>query len=684
MRSKKRIGGRALGVFLAVVLLLGCLPLTAYATAYDPQKDIETLGLRFWEDEQPDIRFYINAASRYELETVTAPTVSSIGGDWTVMSLLRGLYTGADYINYIPSTYFSGYLDRVAAYVDQKNGDLDASKSSEWSKVILALTALGADIESVGNGGYNFIEKLSESFTFAKKQGINGPIWEIIAMNTGGYSFLGTGTEDTNTFGKMIDYILGMELSTAGGWSLSATATTPNADITGMTLQAIAPYYGNETLYAGTGATTSYADFCKAVERGIYTLSDIQQLNGGYGSWGTINSGSIAQVIVALTGLGIDPLATNVGLTNIDKTCSFVKSGSTVDGVWTNNMIDALLTFWAAGTGSSPEVGGFKLSTTGSGSTAVNAMATDQALYALIAYDRFRNREKTLYDMTDMSDGQYRSMTAKSYIVTYILPDGSSYGTYSPYSTVTLTGSASAYATEDGYWNTQADGSGAGYAPGELLVMPEHNIVLYAQEKATQEKVYLNLSTEHIAYISGYDDGMFRPNADISRAEAAMLIYKLIDEPDKEAAYSGSFEDVPEGAWYDQAVSYLQSYGIVTGDGAGHFRPLENITRAEFTAILSKFAALTTDGSLPFSDVETGNWAYATILNAYSKGWISGYTDGTFRPTDNISRAEAVSMTNKLIGREAITSAGAGDKTFYDVTSSHWGWAIILAAANTR
>ena len=95
------------------------------------------------------------------------------------------MYTGADYINSIPENYFSDYLKRVEAHVENKKGNLHAAKSTEWSRLILPLTAMGYDIRSVA--GYDFIEKLSDSFSFSYRQGINGPIWEIISMNSGGY-----------------------------------------------------------------------------------------------------------------------------------------------------------------------------------------------------------------------------------------------------------------------------------------------------------------------------------------------------------------------------------------------------------------------------------------------------------------------------------------------------------------
>ena len=373
---------------MLMLVLTSILPQRASAVAYDPTASYENLSVRFWENEQPEIGFYINASARYILETVTAPTMGSTYGEWSVMDLLRGMYTGYDYINYIQPGYFSNYIEGIGSYVQSKNGLLDRSKSTEWSRLTLALTALGYPITNVA--GYDFVEHLSKSHSFSYRQGINGPIWEIIALDTGGYQlYPDASNSDVNTVGKMIDYILAQEIKQSnGGWALSGSI--PDPDITGMALQALAPYYLDSSRYQQTGATTSYQDFAQAVERAIVVLSEIQLPNGGYGSWGTSNSESIVQVIVALTAMNMDPLSTSITLPHINQTVSFITQGDFQDGVWTNNMIDALLTFWANGSGSSPEVGGFKHVTAGydgggGSGTAVNAMATDQALYGLIA-----------------------------------------------------------------------------------------------------------------------------------------------------------------------------------------------------------------------------------------------------------------------------------------------------------
>lgn len=471
-----------LGAFFAIVLC--CQSMQAQAVAFDPEEGYKNLNIRFYEDEKPDEGFYVNASARYILETVKAPSMGSTYGEWSVMDLLRGMYTGYDYVEHIPSTYFTQYKSRIDKYVKGVNCQLDASKSTEWSRLSLTMTALGYPLSNIN--GCNFIDQLSQSYAFSYRQGINGPIWELIAMDTGNYDFLTKPSVytagDINTKGRLIDYILKHETE-AGGWTLFGTEADP--DITGMALQALAPYYLSESRYKATNATKSYTEFKKYVERGVQKLSTLQYENGGYNAWGNVNAESTVQVIVALTALNIDPKAKQVTLPTLKKTVSFNQQGATRDGVYTDNMVDALLTFFAPGSGSSPEVGGFKHVTAGydggggSGSS-VNAMATDQALYGLIAYDRFVQRKNRLYDMTDMKDGQYKSMKAKTYTVTFKNGDATETATYAPYAIVDL---ATPFANSHVIaWTTsEDDAKTTQYTTSEKLVMPKENITLYAK-----------------------------------------------------------------------------------------------------------------------------------------------------------------------------------------------------------
>lgn len=283
-------------------------------------------------------------------QKVLEPVFGTTGGEWTVLALARGNYFNKD------SDYFKGYYDRIVETVNTKapnnNGALHSVKLTENSRLILALSAIGKDSHSVGD--WDIIAPL-ENFNNVIKQGINGPIFALIALDTQNYQ-----TSDSTIRQQYIDYILAKEIE-GGGWALSGTSADP--DITAMTLQALANYTDDEKVAA-------------AVERGISTLSSIQKDNGGYASWGSINSESIAQVITACTTLGIDPATDE----------RFVKNG--------HSAVDALLEFYDK---DSTDFA-FRHTMDGTG----NAMATDQASYALVAYQRFVNGMNSLYDMTDI------------------------------------------------------------------------------------------------------------------------------------------------------------------------------------------------------------------------------------------------------------------------------------------
>jgi len=658
---------RFFAILMAFFLVISGLPIyTANAAAYDPVTKTQgdaTLDLRFWEDQKPDIGFYINAGNRYLLENVKAPKMGTSSGEWSVMDLLRGSYLGADYLNYLPANYYEDYFERINQYVILKDGILDKNKSTEWSRLTLAMSSLGKDIRSIGTPGkfiktkeakvsadggyefahyaksdglgvlevinnqftleaptgilfeytnrnnkpqsehqilapgtytinddytvtneqgeqvsflfeeksgnkvygthtltkipndgiinvekpYDFVETLSTSYTFAQKQGTNGPIWVLIALNTGGYTLyseeelnargitVGNTTvtinkvkypvHDLNTEGRMIDLILQREVTNnngrVGGWALSGK--NPDPDITMMAIQGLVPYYFDEAKFKKAYEETidlstidltvtdtptakyydlesesfkqKYIEFKKAVERAVMVMAEDQLPTGGFKSMGNPNSESIVQVIVGLTALGINPLSDSVHLPTINQTVSFIKEGGTYDGVWSNNMIDALTAFWAMGSGSSSEVSGFKHVSTGSDSgggagTTVNAMATDQVIYGLIAYDRFLKKEKHLYDMTDMINGEYKTMKAKEHAYTYMIDNEAfQQGTFSPYEVLTIPEPPA----KDGFnavWTTQADGTGAVYKAGERLSTPDHPITLYAQYVVPYEITY--------------------------------------------------------------------------------------------------------------------------------------------------------------------------------------------------
>ena len=186
----------------------------------------------------------------------------------------------------------------------------------------------------------------------------------------------------------------------------------------------------------------------------------------------------------------------------------------------------------------------------------------------------------------------------------------------------------------------------------------------------------------HDAYMTGVGNGLFAPNANMTRAQVAQMFYNLLK--DKSASASTTFSDVPSDAWYTEAVNTLAALGIIGGSN-GKFRPNDPITRAEFVAIAMRFASTVRGAKASFSDVSRDAWYYESIANAVEYGWIGGYTDGTFRPNKPITRAEVVSITNRMLNRSFDTDVRATTVTrFTDVATSHWAFAAIAEATTSH
>lgn len=206
-----------------------------------------------------------------------------------------------------------------------------------------------------------------------------------------------------------------------------------------------------------------------------------------------------------------------------------------------------------------------------------------------------------------------------------------------------------------------------------------------ADPDSTGVSGWLN-TKEHYAYLSGYGGGIFGPERNMTRAEAAQMFYNLL--LDKDVAITVAFDDVPDSAWYSHAVNTLASLGMIKGVGDNKFEPDRSITRAEFTAIAMRFTNGTVEGKNGFSDVGTGDWFYAQVVGSAKYGWISGYPDGTFRPNNTITRAEVTTIVNRMLGRvadESYIDAHASEiLMFTDVPRDYWGSYDIIEATNAH
>ncbi|MDY3282409.1 prenyltransferase/squalene oxidase repeat-containing protein [Dysosmobacter sp.] len=318
---------RALPVLLAVLLILQTTPAAAAADSTAA------------------------AAARcasYLLSAVDAPQVGSVGGDWTVIALARG---NAE----VPQEYWERYFAAVKEYTAACGGVLHQRKYTEYSRVSLALTAIGADPADVG--GYDLLAPLGD-YEKTTWQGINGAIWALIALDSGGYDVPAAPEGKTQaTRQRYVEAILARQL-TDGGWNMTG-AGDADPDLTAMALQALAGYRQQPAVQ-------------DAVDRAVECLSKLQNGSGGYATQGVVTAESTAQVIQALCSLGIslnDP--------------RFIKGGS--------SLLDDLLSYQQAD-------GSFRHTAGGSGSS---LMATEQALCALDAALRAETGEAGLYQMTD-------------------------------------------------------------------------------------------------------------------------------------------------------------------------------------------------------------------------------------------------------------------------------------------
>ena len=189
---------------------------------------------------------------------------------------------------------------------------------------------------------------------------------------------------------------------------------------------------------------------------------------------------------------------------------------------------------------------------------------------------------------------------------------------------------------------------------------------------------------EHIAYLGGYGNGLFGPNDNMTRTQAAQMFYNLLLKKDVDITVN--FTDVSADAWYGKAVHTLASLGIIAGIGNNQFAPDRTITRAEFTVIAMRFANLSADVTNPFSDVSENDWFYSAVTSAVSYGWISGYSNGTFRPRATITRAEVATIVNRMLNRTADRNFvdGSAVTHFDDVPNTYWAYYNIMEATNAH
>jgi len=281
----------------------------------------------------------LKLTARVLMQKVPEPTIGSVGGEWTMIGLARST-------EMVPDSYAAGYYSRVVSELKGSGGVITTIKYTEYSRVILALTALGYDVKNVG--GYDLLEKLAD-FDAVIRQGINGPVFALIALDSRSYDIpIVSEISNRTTRQKLVDYILERECTAGGvrgGFSLGLQE--PQADVTAMALQALSKY-------------TSQPRVSAAVDRGIKTLAVLEN-NASSSLWNENSAESAAQIIVAKSALNIDA----------------------------KKNVEDLLKF-------SDNTGGFR----NIEKSGFDLMTTEQAFYALAAYERYLNGWAPLYDMT--------------------------------------------------------------------------------------------------------------------------------------------------------------------------------------------------------------------------------------------------------------------------------------------
>lgn len=472
----------------------------------------------------------LDTTAGYLMDLSPSPTVSSVGGEWTVIGLAR---SEAD----VPQDYYDSYYRNVVDYVKAKDGVLHSRKYTEYSRVILALTAIGKNPQNVG--GYNIVTPLAD-YDKTVQQGINGAIWAVIALNSGRY-----GTEAV--IDKYIDCILAEEKKD-GGWSFSPDAEAPEADITAMALIALSGFSQRENVK-------------EAIDRGIAVLSKIQNEDGGYTAYGIETAESTAQVLTAVSTLGISPSDER-----------FVKNG--------NSLLDNLLSFKNAD-------GSF------SHTDKSNVMATEQCYYALTAVKRAEEKKTPLFDMSDVKN--------KADIrVPSITNAGKSFAD--------IKGHKNQYAieklTERGIINGIDENS---FAPERTMTRAEFAVItvkalgLSPEETAVFEDVeegswyagYVDTAYEY-GIVSGMSDSEFNPMGTITTEQAFVMITGAaslcgLENALDETAAKGILSEFSDGGsvseWAVESVAFCFESGIADND-TDKITPTEPIKRCEIAYML--------------------------------------------------------------------------------------------------
>ena len=525
----------------------------------------------------------VDRAAAFMLNTVRDPIVDSVGGEWAVIGLARSGYN-------VPDAFFENYFRTVERHVRERGGALHDRRLTDYSRVTLGLTAAGFDPRDVA--GYDLTLPLGD-FERTIWQGINGPVFALLALDSMNYAIpLNPDAQTQATRELYVAEILRRQ-APDGGWNLTAgtggAAVGPgergNADLTGMALQALAKYQDMPSVRAAT-------------DRALAFLSGIQDEGGGFASAGFSSAGSSSvesavQVLVALAELGIpldDP--------------RFVKNGNTVVGNILNYM---------------NADGSFRHTQDGSGN---NQMATEQALYGLVAAQRALDGRNSLYRMGDAA--------------------------------------------------RRADFAPLPTGPG----LPGKNPDIRAMPVTDPGRTFADArdhgnraAIEALAFrgiISGMTDTSFAPDATMTRAQFAAIVTRALGLPERA---SSPFADVPSSAWFAAPVATAFYYEIVGGTSPATFDPNGTITRQEAAVMVARAARLagmetsrteaeTRDTLAIFGDYRSvAAWAQPAMAFCYSEGILDDY-EFYIEPGKAVQRGEVAEMLYRMLDLANLIVSG--------------------------
>lgn len=501
---------------------------------------------------QTTLEKQMTQTAAYLTQTVTDPQCSSVGGEWTVLGLARSNEA-------VPEGYFDTYYENLEQTVKEKAGVLHEKKYTEYARVTVALSALGKDPRDVA--GYDLLMPLGD-YEKTIWQGMNGPIWALIALDSGEYEVPQNTQATTQATRQMyIQRILDCQLED-GGWSLfggtqwaTEADQVADADITGMALQALAPYQQEPKVK-------------EAIEKALDALSNMQGKDGGFAAKGTETVESTVQVLVGLCALGVDL-----------EDGRFVKDG--------NTLLDSLFSF-------ALEDGSFYHSY---GEKTANLMATEQAFYGMVAAWRSQNAMPSLYTMTD--------------VATEEKADTSTPEAETQESTATKTFADVSEAEQEAVGALAAEGIVGGMEDG--LFHPDWSVTraqfatmltLAFDLKATKEAPFTDIS-DHWAkdsitaayeagLLSGRSATIFDPEGTITRQEAAVMVANGAKRLGLDVGYDTEqsrnvlslFTDYVEAdGWAWSSLAFCLDQGILQEDGMT-LEPKEAMNRGETAQLL--------------------------------------------------------------------------------------------------